>query len=708
MKMKKLLACLMALVSTTAMVGCNDDNKGSTGGGKLDGIPQVSNPTEDFQAHYWEGGLHDLNVNYDAPANANFIRNKTSEYKIVTGNSTATRSANYIASQLSAATNVKLEVVEDLSKVSVDENSSYILVGCDDIFATIGMEMPTFEKLGNTGYYIVTYGKNVFIQAYGTQGYQLAGLCFLRQTVGFDIISTNITIFEKDGTVLPKMEITERPDYDYRQLDNPRVNGETSYGMGFTNGEIFRNTGTTWMHNVVDFLGGDVVLGKNDGTCLEHRGWFSNDANMSQACFTARGDREEYELMVQNYVDKTIGFMRGKDTYNIVIGQMDVINGDRVSRCTCDACVATYEYYGSTHGGAALGFLNDVSEGVDAYLASEQGKEEFGEHGDINVLMLVYGSLIKPPIEMDSNGNYKFDEEGKGIAKPRKWFNLEEDGSITEEDVLDEEGNVEYLKAAENVGFFYAAASANYVHSFYEAENAAFDNMVKGWSGLGSQFYIWTYELNYYNYLYPYNSYDSMLENMRYFKEKGAQHMYYQGQTSNPHNTGFDKLRTYITSKGFFNVNTDYEELLDKWFKYQYGPASEIMREYFDQVTQHLRANEAYTGGGIHSYDLAKESIWPEGLIRHWNNMHEEAYKAIASVATTNKPLYDAYKLNILAESLFPRYVLCTTYANSASFSVETIKKMRQQFADDFEKLGNTSHQEHYVIADVFNTWDLE
>ena len=507
--------------------------------------------------------------------------------------------------------------------------------------------------------------------------------------------------------MLPQMEITERPDFDYRQQDKGRLPEDVVYEMGFTSFSVFRNTGTSWMHNVVDYIGGDVKTGKNDGTCEEHRSWFSDDAEMTQGCFTARGDKEEYALMVEHYVDKVLNFMKVSSTENIVIGQMDVIGGDRVSRCGCAACDASFEYYGSSYSGATLSFLNDVSAGVDAYLASDQGKAEFGENRTIHIIMLVYGAMIRPPIEMGTGGNYAFDENGKGIGKQQKWFNLEEDGTITVEDVLDENGNPKQISCGENVELLYCPASANYVHSFYEAENASFSSMVQGWAGLGGSFYVWLYEVNFFLYLYPYNSWDSMLENMRYFKNTGANHLYYQGLYENTNNAAFDTLRTYICSKGLFDVNVDYEELLDKYFKYQYGPAGNIMREYFDQITQQCRAMESYTGGGIHSYDLANKIVWPEGLLRHWIGMLDDAFAAIAPLAKTDPSYHETLRKNILVETIFPRYVLCTEYANTASFSAETLREMRRQFVADFNALGMTTHQEHTTIADVFNAWDL-
>ena len=314
---------------------------------------------------------------------------------------------------------------------------------------------------------------------------------------------------------------------------------------------------------------------------------------------------------------------------------------------------------------------------------------------------------MEVPVQRTQGGAVLFDENGKGVPKQKKWFNLEEDGSITEEDVLDEDGDPVALVCEASTQLFYCASSANYLHSFYEAENATYSNMVKGWSGLGGNFYVWTYEVNYYNYMYPYNSYDSMLENMRYFKNTGANHFFYQGLWENPNNAAFDKLRSYICSKGLFDTSVSYEEVVAKFFKYQFDEAGDIMREYFNQVTQQLRANESYTGGSVHSNDLTKATVWPEGLIRTWYNMVNEAFKMVEYKKTADPERYEELWINLTAESLFPRWVLCTTYANSSSFSSEDLKEMRRSFAADFNKLGNTTHREHHTISEVFSTWDM-
>jgi hypothetical protein len=87
--------------------------------------------------------------------------------------------------------------------------------------------------------------------------------------------------------------------------------------------------------------------------------------------------------------------------------------------------------------------------------------------------------------------------------------------------------------------------------------------------------------------------------------------------------------------------------------------------------------------------------------------MINQAYELVEHYKKTDPVRYEQLWTAITAESLFPRFVLCTTYANSSSFSNETLQEMRKSFKADFEKLGNTTHREHYTIGDVFTDWGL-
>ena len=89
-----------------------------------------------------------------------------------------------------------------------------------------------------------------------------------------------------------------------------------------------------------------------------------------------------------------------------------------------------------------------------------------------------------------------------------------------------------------------------------------------------------------------------------------------------------------------------------------------------------------------------------------WMQLLDSAYDAISHYQTTDPDLYASYKQHITIESMFPRYVLCTSYADT--YSNSELKVMRQQFADDFFALGNTTHREHGSINEIFDYWDLD
>ena len=705
MKTNKIISLLMAafLALPIAMTGCNfmgnnsesvgdSTNGDSTSSGNQSGIINAYEEEKTNQ-HYVEGTLHDVNVDFNNPVGA-FVTNAMSAYKVVASGDETTEAATYVLGKVLDGTGAMLGKEDNASSVVVTKSTKYIIFGCQDKFEEAGLTMPTYDVIGVSGYYIKTWGSNVFIQAYSKHGYQMAALAFLRETLGFDMMSEDLVIYEKDGAVMPEMEITERPDFDYRQASNS-ISVTADYGLGYNGRNLWISPGGHWVHNALYFT--------DDATKVNHPKWFSDDAKKAQPCWNAHGDEEEYALMVETYTQSVINFMIAEPhKNNIMISQMDGTAGQPIRRCTCTTCNASFEYYGDTLGGAALSFINDVSEGVEAYLKSPEGLSFFGEDKEMNIYIIVYGMERTPPLERDEKGYYMFDENGFGIPKYECTF--DENGEATQ--VLDEDGNPVRLKCSNLVNIFYASSGSDYTNSFYDVENQKYASEIMGWAGLGKKFAFWAYERNYWNYLYPYNSYDSNFETMRFFKSMGASYIYWEGTWENPNGTSFCKLNDYLDAKCAFNVNYNYYELLDKWFTHYFKEASVPMRKYFDAVTTRCREMEYYIGGAVHSDKLAEASVWPEGLINTFMGYFDEAYKAIEKYQASDPDMYEVLRKHILIESLFPRWVLCTTYENS--FGEEDLRRIRTEFLEDFYNLQNTTHKEAYKIEDVTKFWDVD
>ena len=113
-----------------------------------------------------------------------------------------------------------------------------------------------------------------------------------------------------------------------------------------------------------------------------------------------------------------------------------------------------------------------------------------------------------------------------------------------------------------------------------------------------------------------------------------------------------------------------------------------------------LKLNENITGGATHSFNLSRKEVWPEEVINGYMNLINEAYAAIERAKSTDDKNYEVYKQHIMIESLFPRFVLCTTYAENQSKS--DLAEMRKQFVTDYYALGNVSHQETINITEIF------
>ena len=648
---------------------------------------------EDKTEHYaTENRLHDVNTDFSSPVGAFVTKGKTA-YSIVT-TSAYTEAANFIAKHVYAATNATLSVS---TAGSVDAaKGKYIVLGIPTASQAAGINVPDKATLASAGYSINTAGDDVYIDFYSAAGAQMGAIAFLKEVLGYDMIAEDLVVYEKDGSVMPEMTIKERPDYEFRIADN-KMSNEAKYGLGFTTQTTMLTT-TSDVHNMYDFV--------DESDFTENPKWFSgSDAGLGtsepigQPCFTAHGDKEAYEAFTEKVATKMLEyFAKQPNAVNVRISPNDVTGENTVKKCSCAACTASYEHYGNTLGGAILAFANDVAEKVQTKLEATTDARLVGR--TINIVVLAYGQNVEAPVKKEGS-KYILDENGRGIPVTRYDFDESGKGSA----VKDEDGNDVKLVCGENVSVEFAASSANWIHSFYEEENAGYASALQAWTGLGGKLHVWSYEINFHNYLYPYNNYDVLVENLRYFKNNNGNYIYPQGTYENQNCTGFAKFREYVNSHALFDVNVNYNDLKEKYFKYCYGAGGEYMLDYFNRVQMNLKLKEDITGGGIFSNNLSDKEVWGEEMTEGYVDLINKAYEAVEEAKTSDKN-YDAYKKHILIESLFPRYVLCTTYADNQGKT--KLNEMRTGFVADFYALGNVKHREREEISKIFvDEWGI-
>lgn len=135
----------------------------------------------------------------------------------------------------------------------------------------------------------------------------------------------------------------------------------------------------------------------------------------------------------------------------------------------------------------------------------------------------------------------------------------------------------------------------------------------------------------------PFNNYYAVTETYRYFYDLGAKYFFELRQHNNSNATAFSHLKTYIEYKMLWDVDLNYNDVVDKFFSGYFGPAASTMRRYFNELTTYLDIL-AYKDGSIKGIwgPIDTPDKWSYGSLIQWEGYIGEAYKAIEGV----KPRY--------------------------------------------------------------------
>ncbi len=652
-RVKKISAILLAVLCSVSIFGsCKDANAPE----KPENV--VADRT-DAQA---EDTLHKVSV---TPSDRKFVVAGKSDYKIVTAAETsyASEAALFIQKHIKACSGATLPVIGfgNAASAGYSKDAKCIYVGKNEEFEKAGLRMPQ-ENLGNSGYYVRTAGNSVFIVTEGEYGYQMGAIAFLRETIGYDMYAANRVGYDRAPTTLPDMEITERPDFDYRHWSNP-LSADALYGMGYSTHTDFISVGGRTVHNTFKWLPKEEYQ-------QEHKEWYALDG--SQLCYLARGDKDEYEAMQNEIFEK----MKVYAEENPGVDTIAVSQEDDPNYCKCDACAAAVEKYGSING-TTIPFLNDLADKMNAYL-EEQAEKNGTEVRKFYIIQFAYQQTSAPPVK-------------------------EEDGKFVPID--------ETVRCRDTVGIEIAPLNMKFTRDYEHPDNEAYRESMEKWSSVTDNIYFWCYETNFHYMMFPYNCWDNMVNLYRNCRKISSRYMFNEGQLGESNGTGFTKLKDYIDSKALFNVNVNTAELIDKFFKGYFLEAAEPMREYFHELQSYLsylqdEYSEIFTGSiyeEIGAENVA--SFWKKKTMTGYMEYIDEAYAAIKRYKTENPSLYGVLYDNITIESLFPRYVLCKYYGSA--YDSETILKMRKAFKADCIRFGNIYEKEHESMDGLYAEWGV-
>ena len=611
-----------------------------------------------------------------------FIQNGESKYKIYYDGKALKAAATFMQKHLANATGANLPLVSARPE-NITKYRYAIVLGYEDLAqSNLGW---TDYTIGTGGYAIKKIGRTVFIVADSVDGYRMGMLAFLREVIGYEMISEDCVVYDLehcDPAYFPALDEEETPSFAYRQQQT-YMTAEEIYGMGlYTHTDLWIPSSKGWdMHNTLHYL--PTATYRN-----AHPSWYydytdSAGTARTQICPTAGGSSAEFNAMVAAIAENMLVQINAyPERENISFSIMDTADKDD---CTCARCKLYDTLYGE--GGFAAAWI-DLMNAINAKI-----RAQLPEGRKLNIAFLAYRGTEKAPVNSDYT--------------PMKRYNIADNGSYTQTN--------EELKCDEGVTVWLAPINGKYAENLKHADNAATLATIKKWCAISDSVYLWMYGTNFKNYMYPYNSWKASAENYQILQGLGVDAVW--SQSNETEATAFSDLKGYIDSKFMVNIYMNYENVLNTYFKNYFGAGATQMRTMFDMIVARCEEIEAeYNGLGRGIYDelenksgflgFGSKTYWEKDWCDELVALCEEAKTAVNNDNSLSEAQKTAIINRITKESLFPRYLLCTTFASS--YSSTTKKEMRQAFKADAAALGFTLYREaDGELSGLYSSWGV-
>ena len=609
-----------------------------------------------------------------------FIDNGQLNYdiKYLKGNSQIEKAAKLIKEEIDKGTGQSIKISSIDDSITYNENTSSIILGSSSFSnyqqQTLPSEAGSFVLKG--------IGKAIYLNSNYDEGYQVGAIKLLESLIGYDYIGADTIAYkveDKTNVDLPYLDLTFTPSFGYRKCDwsdHKDIEGITTdcYKYGYNAGyaEYGYYLGTEAMGTLPAETFHTSLHILYPGTYYSsHPNWYAvnengnnygDKYNLWQLCFSAHGDSNEYEAMVNEATNNVIKKFASSNNLNIktlLLGTEDNNN-----YCHCSSCKKKASEYGSI-AGTVINFVNDVANRVNNRISETK-------RSAIDIGLFAYLGYKDAPIK---------------------------NGSPT-------------IKTNDNVFTLVAPIQANYTYSLLDERNASSKNMFEDWAKVG-KISAWLYETNFSNYLYPFNSFKANFENFKYLKKKNVFMAYAQGQ----HNavqprTGFTALKKYLNAKVMLDVNSDYNTLLNNFFSSYYGEAGDKMRTFFNEMVAQLETiestsdyqNTLYNNNQFSIYEnIATAKFWDFDLLKKWVSLCDEAANLVTSIEA---------KKHILCEKIFPSFALSSLYSGFAYIYKWGTTSKRKEFQKEFKTLATelgfkTTSESGTKLETYYNDWGI-
>ncbi|MBE7085122.1 MAG: DUF4838 domain-containing protein [Clostridiales bacterium] len=267
-------------------------------------------------------------------------------------------------------------------------------------------------------------------------------------------------------------------------------------------------------------------------------------------------------------------------------------------RCRCPRCERAREKYGDA--GIMIVFMNAMAKKLRQSFAKQ------GKPFDKKLVTFAYLSTVEPPVK-----------DGKPIC----------------EQVIPDEAL--YIR--------YAPILADYICGLEdERQKEEVRRQIAGWSALTKNIMLWDYNVNYKEYFWYLPNLSYLKQNMKTYQRMGAHYIMKQG-ANNVTPVWHDDLHAYVSSKLFWDVNADVDELVREYVSLYFGPGADKVQAYIEEMESlygELREQgvQIRISGHIAKQPYFSAEFYPLAMLQRQVQSLEEG---ILAVEHSDLPMYE-------------------------------------------------------------------
>ena len=672
----KFLSLFLSSIFSCGMVlsACNGQ------GNSEQSTPQTQNVITPVR---YEDGIHD----FTAPETDGYlVKNGVTEYKLVMPekrNEFLDFAEGEFVALFEQATGIKISVITESGEgLQHSATAKYISVGNTKMLASAGLAADE-SVLGSQGVRIKTVDDTIYLFGGGQQGALYAVYDFFQIVFDYEIYYHDVWVINENvkEVKMRDFNVTDVPDIEFRAASFGTVKEVKDAGYRFrmpTNyqsyimplGDLEHGALEASEHNTDDIIPRDYWYDK-------HPAWFADSG--AQLCYTAHGDPEEYEALL-NQATKII--VQGMKKYPVedypqykYIGFM--IEDDS-SVCACTACTNALNLYGA-NSGAVVKLCNDLMEKVQAEMIKPENAPYRRE--DLKLLFFSYMRLLDAPVRFDKATQKYVPTHPDMMLRP-------------------------------DVGVWYAMDKGimNYIVDVYDNSSDEGRKNMAGWNTLanngGGGMHFWTYASSFAAYQFYVDTFNHFTsEGYQYYVANGAKLFDNQGERQNHDATNFDGLKAYLDAKLQWDCTLDEKVLIDNWFNAMYGAMAPIMKQFWNAQREWSMLIFAKIGK-LDSYSinphLYSSSVFEYApllnLLEQCNDIHRVAYEMYGE---SDPETYKKLKRNIDLEWVPFAYILLRLYSDSL-LPNDRIESIKTYFYSIEESLNHIQGQE-FGTTSVFD-----